>query len=174
MTTHPPHTGSRLRTVTACGASSGAAGGAYGGGRSGATATPAAATTVETRSSDLGTFLTDGSGRTFYLFAADRGGTSTCSGGCAAAWPPVTTTGSTTASGQAADGKLGTVARSDGSTQVTYGGHPLYYYAGDQTAGETNGEGSTGFGAQWWVVSPAGTPITGRQPAASAGQGARW
>lgn len=56
---------------------------------------------------------------------------------------------------------LGTVKRSDGSTQVTYKGHPLYYFAGDSGAGQTNGQGSNGFGAKWWLVSPAGSSITG-------------
>ena len=189
MTTHLTPTWPRLRTglllaapallVTACGGSSSANGGAYGSGQTGTASTSSSSTTtVETHSGDLGTFLTDGSGRTLYLFAADNNGMSACSGACAAGWPPVTTDGSPAATGQARSALLGTVVRSDGSTQVTYGGHPLYYYAGDQSAGDTNGEGSDGFGARWWVVSPAGRAVTQQTGAGTAGQtsgqGAKW
>ena len=55
---------------------------------------------------------------------------------------------------------LATITRSDGSKQVAYGGHPLYYFAGDSATGDTNGEGVDGFGAKWWVVSPSGASIT--------------
>jgi len=114
---------------------------------------------VGTRSGDLGTYLTDGAGRTLYLFAADKTKKSTCTGACAASWPPLITKGKPTAQGKAKAGKLGTSKRADGSRQVTYGGHPLYYYAGDSSAGQTNGQGSTAYGARWWVVSPAGKAI---------------
>lgn len=114
---------------------------------------------VETRKGDLGTYLTDGAGRTLYLFAADHDGKSTCTGSCAAVWPPLITTGKPTAGGKAKPGKLGTVKRKDGSKQVTYAGHPLYRYAGDTSAGQANGEGLNSYGARWWVVSPAGKPI---------------
>lgn len=107
-----------------------------------------------------GTYLVGPSGRAVYLWVADTSSASTCSGACAAAWPPVTTDGAPTASGSAVAAELGTTARDDGTEQVTYHGHPLYYYAGDSAAGQTNGQGSGGFGAPWWLVAPAGTAIT--------------
>lgn len=130
-----------------------------GGASSGPSAT-AGSTTVETRSGALGTYLTDGSGRTLYLFVADHSGQSACSGACASAWPPLTSNGAPAASGAAKAGMLTTISRSDGSKQVSYGGHPLYYFAGDTAAGQTSGQGINGFGAKWWVVSPAGSSIT--------------
>lgn len=146
--------------LAACGGSSGSGSAQGGGGATNAAATSAHATTVETHSGDMGTFLTDGSGRTIYLFAADHGNTSACNGACVTLWPPVTVKGSTQATGQAKTGMLGTITRSDGSKQVTYAGHPLYYYTGDQAAGAVNGQGSNQFGASWWVVSPTGKAIT--------------
>jgi predicted lipoprotein with Yx(FWY)xxD motif len=108
----------------------------------------------------LGKILVDSQGRTVYLFQKDTGTTSKCSGQCAVDWPPVTTKGKPTAGGGASASKLGTTKRSDGSEQVTYGGHPLYRYQGDQSAGDANGQGLTAFGAPWYVVSPAGSQIT--------------
>jgi predicted lipoprotein with Yx(FWY)xxD motif len=128
----------------------------------------AAGTTIETKTGSAGTFLTDGSGRSVYLFMKDGKNSSACSGACAAAWPPVTATGTPTASGGAQASDLGTITRSNGTKQVTYDGHPLYYFAGDSSAGQTNGQGIDGFGAKWWLVAPAGTAIT----TASAGSGA--
>jgi hypothetical protein len=85
---------------------------------------------------------------------------STCSGACATAWPPLTVTGTPTAGTGATATDLATITRTDGSKQVTYDGHPLYYFAGDKAAGQTNGEGSNGFGAPWYLVAPAGQQIT--------------
>lgn len=144
--------------LAACGGSSTTTG-TPSSGASSANSTSQAAK-VETHSGDVGTFLTDGSGRTLYVFAADHGATSTCTGACASAWPPLTTMGTPAASGQAKASMLGTISRGGGAKQVTYAGHPLYYFAGDHAAGDTTGQGSSGFGAKWWVVSPAGTPIT--------------
>jgi predicted lipoprotein with Yx(FWY)xxD motif len=104
--------------------------------------------------------LTDASGRAVYLWVKDTGTTSTCSGACAGAWPPVTAAGPVTASGSAVASDLGTTARSDGTKQVTYDGHPLYYYAGDSAAGMASGQGSDSFGAKWWLVSPSGSDVT--------------
>lgn len=152
--------------LAACGGSSG-----YGSatGTSGGSTTGAA--TVETHSGAVGTYLTDGSGRALYLFTSDSGGTSTCTGACASAWPPLTPHGTTAAASGAKSSMLGTLTRSDGSKQVTYAGHPLYYFAGDSAAGDTNGEGSTAFGATWWLVAPTGASITqggGSAPSGSA------
>lgn len=112
----------------------------------------------------------------------DTSSSSTCSGACAAAWPPVTTKGAPTASGKAVASKLGTTKRSDGTEQVTYSGHPLYYYAGDSKAGQTTGQGNDGFGAKWWLVAPSGSAITGSgasttssaAAASSGGGGEAW
>lgn len=124
--------------------------------------------TVETHSGANGTYLTDGSGKTLYLFLADKGGKSACSGACATLWPPLTTKGAPTASGGAASGMLATITRSDGTKQVTYAGHPLYYFQQDSAAGDLNGQGINEFGALWWIVSPAGKSITKTGNAASA------
>lgn len=114
---------------------------------------------VELSSTKLGDILVDGDGRTLYLFEADKGTTSTCDGECAVAWPPLTTTGKPTAGDGVAASKLGTTKRSDGTTEVTYNGHPLYFYAGDSAPGDTNGQGIDGFGAEWYVLSAAGDKI---------------
>jgi predicted lipoprotein with Yx(FWY)xxD motif len=118
-----------------------------------------AASTVGTKTSSLGTFLVDANGRTLYLWDADHGSKSTCSGACAQAWPPLTTTATPKASGAAKASLLGTTKRTDGSREVTYAGHPLYYFAGDTQPGQTTGQGSNGFGAPWWVVTPAGKAL---------------
>jgi predicted lipoprotein with Yx(FWY)xxD motif len=139
------------------------AGGAYGGGSTSShkpASTPSSgAATVKTASGSLGTFLVDSKGRTLYLWEADKGSRSTCNGACAAAWPPLTTTGHPKASGSAKASLLGTSKRADGSTEVTYAGHPLYYYVGDQKPGDTTGQGSNGFGAPWYVLNPRGSKI---------------
>jgi predicted lipoprotein with Yx(FWY)xxD motif len=114
---------------------------------------------IATASSSAGTFLTDG-GRAVYLWMKDSNGMSACSGACAGAWPPVTATGTVTASGGAKASDLGTITRSDGTKQVTYDGHPLYFFAGDSSAGMASGQGSDSFGAKWWLVSPAGGDVT--------------
>jgi predicted lipoprotein with Yx(FWY)xxD motif len=111
--------------------------------------------------SNLGKVLVDSQGRTVYLFKKDTGSMSTCSGACATDWPPVTSTGKPSAGTGVTASMLGTTARSDGSKQVTYGGHPLYLYVGDQNAGDANGQNVDAFGAKWYVLSPAGSAITG-------------
>jgi predicted lipoprotein with Yx(FWY)xxD motif len=121
-----------------------------------ATATAAA---VGTAKNSLGTYLTGTNGRSLYIWLADSGGKSACSGACASAWPPLTTKSSPTAGGGAAAADLGMITRSDGTNQVTYKGHPLYYYAGDTAAGMTNGNGSNQFGAKWWLISPSGNQV---------------
>jgi predicted lipoprotein with Yx(FWY)xxD motif len=112
-----------------------------------------------------GGHLSDGTGRTIYLWMADSGGRSTCDGACASAWPPVT--GTVTAGTGVTAGQLSTFARPDGTTQAVYAGHPLYYFAEDTAAGAANGQGSDAFGAQWWEVSGTGAAIT--TPASSSG-----
>ena len=137
------------------------------------TATPAGgsatATVIESHAGSGGPFLTDGSGRAVYLWAADSMNKSTCSGACAGVWPAVTVKGHVTAADGAKAADLGTITRSDGTKQVTYSGHPLYYFAGDSGPGQTSGQGSDNFGAQWWLVAPAGTKITVADSAARTG-----
>ncbi|MFF7632914.1 hypothetical protein ACFZB9_07150 [Kitasatospora sp. NPDC008050] len=117
------------------------------------------AATLKTADSPDGKILVDGSGRTLYVFESDTTSTSTCNGACAAAWPPVVTTGTPNSSGVTAS-LVGTSMRADHTTQVTYKGHPLYTFADDAKAGDTNGQGSTAFGGKWYVVGPSGDAIT--------------
>lgn len=155
--------------IGGCGSGSGSSTSGGGGGYGSAPAKSSAKTTVAapagasatvgTASTDLGTILVDGSGRTLYLFEADKGTTSTCNGACAAAWPPLITTGDTKVSGSAKSAELGTTKRDDGSTQVTYGGHPVYTFAGDTAAGQTTGQGLDVNGGEWYVMDPAGTKV---------------
>jgi predicted lipoprotein with Yx(FWY)xxD motif len=125
-------------------------------------------TVITTKSGSTGAFLTNASGRAVYLWAKDGMNMSACSGACAAAWPPVPATGQLTAAGGAKASDLGTITRSDGTKQVTYDGHALYYFAGDSAAGQTNGQGSDSFGAPWWLVAATGSKITGTDTAAAA------
>jgi len=125
-------------------------------------------TVITTKAGSAGVFLTAGSGRAVYLWAKDGMNMSACSGACAAAWPPVPATGKLTATGGAKASDLGTITRSDGTKQVTYDGHPLYYFVGDSAAGQTNGQGSDNFGAKWWLVASSGAKITASGTAAAA------
>ena len=118
--------------------------------------------TVGAANTGLGQILVDSNGRTVYLFKKDNGTKSACSGACADAWPPVRADGKPTVGAGADASQVGTTKRSDGKPQVTYNGHPLYLYQGDQKPGDTTGQGSTGFGAPWYVLSPAGTEVTGQ------------
>jgi predicted lipoprotein with Yx(FWY)xxD motif len=106
-----------------------------------------------------GKALVDGQGRTLYLFEADKGDASTCSGACASIWPPVTTTAKAIAGAGVTAVKLGTTKRSDGKLQVTYNGHPLYRYAADNKPGDVNGQGIDQFGAKWYVLNASGAKI---------------
>lgn len=106
----------------------------------------------------LGRILTDGN-KTVYVFMGDTGKDSTCYTVCIQFWPPVLTAGPPHAGAGAMASLLGTTARTDGTTQVTYADHPLYYFYVD-SAGDANGQGIDGFGGLWWVVSPAGKAIT--------------
>jgi predicted lipoprotein with Yx(FWY)xxD motif len=152
--------------AAACGSTSGgshAAGSTPGAGTAGTAGTAsasAAATVIKTTSGSAGAFLTNGSGRAVYLWAKDAMNKSVCSGACAGAWPPVIANGSVTAAGGATAKGLGTITRSDGTRQVTYHGHPLYYFAGDTGPGQTGGQGSDSFGAKWWLVAPSGASVT--------------
>jgi predicted lipoprotein with Yx(FWY)xxD motif len=127
--------------------------------------------TVSVANTGLGNILVDSQGRTLYLFAKDTGTKSTCSGGCAVAWPPLRASGKPTAGGGAKASLLGTTPRSDGKPQVTYDGHPLYGYQGDSKPGDTTGQGINGFGAPWYVLSPTGNEITAASSSSGGGSG---
>ena len=126
----------------------------------GAGASSSGGTVITTAKSSGGTVLASSSGRAVYLWAKDTGDMSTCNGACAGAWPPVTTTGTATAAGGAKASDIGTITRSDGTKQVTYDGHPLYYFSGDSGPGTAAGQGSDAFGAKWWLVTPTGSDVT--------------
>ena len=137
------------------------AAGCGGGGGSGGASTSGTMSSgsVTVRSSDLGKILADGSGRTVYLFEKDRGTRSACSGACAKTWPPLTVKGRPTGGAGASAKLLGTTKRSDGTVQVTYAGHPVYRFAGDTRAGDTKGQGSKAFGAEWYVLDASGKKV---------------
>ena len=154
-----------MLAITGCGSSddsSGSGGGGYGGGStstattassestSGATAAIVSATTVP----KLGKVIVDAKGFTLYDFHKDKGGKSACYGACAKVWPPLT--GTPKAEKGAKASLLGTVKRTDGTTQVTYAGHPLYTYVGDSQPGQANGNDFSQFGAQWYALTPSG------------------
>jgi predicted lipoprotein with Yx(FWY)xxD motif len=143
------------------GSTSGGGGGIYGGGSSSPTTSGQSGVgTVKTTSSNVGTVLVDGNGRTLYLFQKDQPNQSACSGACASAWPADPSSGTPKAGSGVKASLLGTIKRSDGITQVTYNKHPLYRYSGDTQAGQQNGQGLNAFGALWYVVAPAGTAVT--------------
>ena len=128
---------------------------------SGATATTAAAQqaaggTVAVANTALGDVLVDGKGRTLYVFTKDKGDQSVCSGKCAAAWPALTVSGAATPGTGVQASLLSTSKQANGSTQVTYGGKPLYYFAGDKAPGDTKGQGLNGV---WFVVRGDGTLV---------------
>ena len=119
----------------------------------------AATPTIAVHHSRYGRILTDGTGRTLYLFTRERSARSRCYGACATAWPPLIAHGPLAAGRGAHRGLLGTTRRRDGSRQVTYRGHPLYYYVGERRAGQILCQNVTEFGGTWLVVSPAGAAI---------------
>jgi predicted lipoprotein with Yx(FWY)xxD motif len=114
---------------------------------------------VRAQQTDLGRVLTDDRGRVLYLFEADQGPSSVCYGQCAAAWPPLLTTGKPQAGTGALAGLLGTTKRKNGALQVTYRGRPLYFFVRDTRAGQTLGQGLDGFGGEWYVLDRAGHKV---------------
>ena len=100
------------------------------------------AASITLANSNVGKILVNNKGQTLYLFQADKGSASTCNGACASVWPPVITNGAPIVSAGVSSAKLGTTSRSDGTTEVTYNGHPLYTFAGDISPGEASGEGN--------------------------------
>jgi predicted lipoprotein with Yx(FWY)xxD motif len=124
-------------------------------------ASPAAAgaTISVATNSKLGQILVDGKGLTVYLFVKDTGTSSTCYTSCAQIWPPVLTSGPPQAGTGATASLLGTTTRTDGTVEVTYAGHPLYYFVQDKQPGDATGQGIDGFGGLWWVLTPSGAAM---------------
>jgi predicted lipoprotein with Yx(FWY)xxD motif len=137
-------------------ASSSGSSGGYGYGGGGGGSSSATAVTLKAASSPLGTILVDQDGKTLYLFEADSKNKSNCSGGCLNLWPPIMANGKATAGSGVTAGMIGTAT---GSSQVTYAGHPLYWFSGDTNAGDTNGQGLDDFGGEWYAISPAGAAV---------------
>jgi predicted lipoprotein with Yx(FWY)xxD motif len=113
---------------------------------------------ISLRTTRVGKVLVAANGRTLYLFTADHGKKSTCYGQCATYWPPLIAKTPTAGTGLNVS-LVGTTKRKDGRLQVTYGGHPLYYFVTDRKPGQTTGQGVNQFGGPWWVISPAGKEI---------------
>jgi predicted lipoprotein with Yx(FWY)xxD motif len=111
---------------------------------------------ITTQSTSLGKVLVDPRGRTLYAFAADAPHHSACTGSCLSYWPPVPGADAAALAGSGVTAKLGVIKRSDGSSQLTANGFPMYTYVGDSAAGETNGQGTNLSGGLWWVVAPTG------------------
>jgi predicted lipoprotein with Yx(FWY)xxD motif len=144
------------------GSGSGSGSGGYGSsGTAPASGGASSVATISATSTNLGTILVDGSGRTLYLFEKDQPNQSACAGACAAAWPVDQSSGTPKAGSGVKASLLGTIKRSDGTTQVTYNKHPLYYFQGDSGAGQQNGQGVDAFGAKWFGVAPAGGAVSG-------------
>ncbi|MCD5346642.1 hypothetical protein PX701_05145 [Agromyces sp. H3Y2-19a] len=154
--------------LAGCTGTSGGSGGTsdgtgYGGETSTATEAPdsgaGSSSALTTADSDLGEIVVDGHGMTVYMFDTDTqgGDSSTCEGQCATNWPAVTTD-SDAPEVEGVTGEVGTITGVDGSKQVTLNGWPLYTYAGDSAAGDTNGQG---VGGVWWVLTPAGDKVGG-------------
>jgi predicted lipoprotein with Yx(FWY)xxD motif len=116
-------------------------------------------TVVKVAKSPLGGIVVDSKGITLYDFVKDKGTMSACYGACAALWPPLLTSGKPVAGPGVKASLLGTTKRSDGKLEVTYGGHPLYYFVTDRKPGQTTGQGVNQFGGPWWVLSAAGKEI---------------
>ena len=124
---------------------------------SGSTKTNAtAASAVSVAQTSLGPTLVDASGRTLYLFEGDKPSRSTLSQAGLAIWPAFSAAGKPTALNGAVASEIGRIA---GTGEVTYNGHPLYYYVGDQKPGQTTGQGLNQFGALWYVLSPQGSAV---------------
>jgi predicted lipoprotein with Yx(FWY)xxD motif len=120
---------------------------------------PAKTAKVQLGQTKYGKVLTDAKGRTLYLFEKDTKTESYCTGACAKAWPPYVTQGRPEAGAGVKASLLGTLKRTDGTTQVTYGGHPLYYFIKDTAPGNANGQDVKAFGADWYVVGPDGKKV---------------
>jgi predicted lipoprotein with Yx(FWY)xxD motif len=129
------------------------------------------AATVGISNTGIGQILVNSQGHTLYLFEADQGTKSACTGACAGAWPPLLVTGKPAVGSRVNASLLGTTTRPEGTTQLTYNGHPLYLFAHDQKAGETNGQGVFAFGAAWFALNSAGNQVSAQPSSSSTGGG---
>lgn len=120
---------------------------------------------------NLGKILVDSRGRTLYLFQKDSRNMSACSGACATAWPPLRDSGKPEVGAGANSSLVETIPRSDGKPQVTYGGHPLYLFDGDNAPGQANGQGVTAFGGGWFALSSSGSAVSGTGSNSGGGNG---
>jgi predicted lipoprotein with Yx(FWY)xxD motif len=143
--------------IAGCGGSSGSSATAASSGGSTTASTGGGNATVDVANNpQLGNILVDSKGLTLYTFQNDTGSMSTCTGSCAQFWPPLTASGQPSAGSGVSSGMLGTTKRSDGSTQVTFAGHPLYTYSQDSSPGQTTGNGINSSGGIWNAVQPSG------------------
>ena len=118
-------------------------------------------------SATAGKYLAGKDGLALYIFTKDTGTTSACYDACAKSWPPFEVgAGESATAGEGVTGALGTTTRTDGTTQVTYAGAPLYYFAGDKAAGDTNGQGLKGV---WFLATPTGPSGSGTEGPAKGG-----
>jgi predicted lipoprotein with Yx(FWY)xxD motif len=131
----------------------------HSGPKAGALSTSPPSTVVTTRDTGLGQILVDTQGRTLYLFAKDTGPASTCEGSCTSYWPPVPVSGVPHAAGGAAAASVGVITGSGKNRQLSYAGHPLYYFVGDSEAGQTRGEALDQFGAKWFAINSTGAAV---------------
>jgi len=128
---------------------------------------PGAGSSISVAQTPVGKALVDANGRTLYLFAADQHNVSRLSAAGRAVWPPFTSATLPTATGGASGAQIGTIVATN---QITYNGHPLYYYAGDQNPGQVAGQGLNEFGARWYVLSTSGAAITSTAPSSTSSQ----
>jgi predicted lipoprotein with Yx(FWY)xxD motif len=154
--------------VGACGNTSKSSSSSSSGGATQASAPSGAGTTASAKANGVkvslakvsfGKVLTGPNGHTVYLFLKDKGPKSQCNGKCASVWAPLQTSGKPQAGSSLKASLLATSKRKDGTTQITYGGHPLYYYEDDKKPGMTKGEGSKEFGAEWYAVGANGKKV---------------
>lgn len=158
------YSSSNTAESTGGGAGYGSKGAGYGSAAGGGGAASSGAGVVAVgNAANVGQVLVDSNGMTLYYFEKDKQGgtTSACSGACASAWPPLTTSGAAKATGGAEAAQLGTIERGDGTTQVTYAGWPLYTYTGDSKPSEANGTDVKAFGASWYPLHPNGEEAGG-------------
>jgi len=172
--------------LSAAGLLAAACGGSSGGSNASVATSPAATTTqaaangnaagsavtLTTHKGPAGTYLTTSAGMSIYVFAKDTTNTSNCDNSCTVYWPPVSGSSAQT-SGAMDMAMTGTTKRSDGTTQITYGGHPLYTYVGDKKPGDTTGQGVDLNGGKWYLIGTDGKPLTG-STSGSTSTGSGW
>jgi predicted lipoprotein with Yx(FWY)xxD motif len=161
-----PAAAGAVALLAACGSSAATSSGSGSGGSTAAASSSApaikastSATGIKTAKTSVGTVLTTAQGFTIYWFAIDTPTKSNCTGTCVKFWPPLTGT-PTAAAGANLTGKFGTIKRSDGTTQATYMGHPLYLFTSDTKPGQVNGNKVNTSGGLWWAQTPNNAKLT--------------